>query len=160
MKATFAAGCFWGVEATFRATPGVTVTRAGFTGGHTLDPTYREVCSHTTGHAEAVELEFDPSQISYPELLDVFWSMHNPTMPDHGRATGGSQYRSAVFVHDEVQRRQAEASRDAMQARFVAPITTQISPAPAFYEAEEYHQRHYEKHGLAASCHTVEATRT
>jgi peptide-methionine (S)-S-oxide reductase len=154
-KATFAAGCFWGVEAAFRATPGVTATRVGFTGGQTPDPTYRDVCTHTTGHAEAVEVEFDPTQVSYWELLEVFWKMHNPTVPDHGGPNGGSQYRSAVFVHDQEQLRQAAASRDAVQARFAAPIATEISRAPAFYEAEEHHQQYYEKRGLAAACHTV-----
>ena len=155
MKATFAAGCFWGVEAAFRATPGVTATRVGYTGGHTENPTYREVCSHLTGHAEAVEVEFDPEQISYGDLLELFWSMYNPTTPNRQGPDTASQYRSAIFVHDDDQRRLAEASKEAVQARFAAPVTTEITPAPRFYEAEDYHQRYYEKRGLAASCHSV-----
>jgi peptide-methionine (S)-S-oxide reductase len=151
LKATFAAGCFWGVEAAFRSVPGVTRTRVGFTGGHTTTPTYREVCGHETGHAEAVEVEFDPRQVSYENLLGVFWSMHNPTA-----AKPGSQYRSAVFVHDEEQRRQAEASKDSSQSGFAA-ILTEITPAPEFWEAEAYHQQYYEKHGLAPSCSTIAA---
>ncbi len=144
MKATFAAGCFWGVEAAFRSVPGVTATRVGYTGGRTTDPTYRQVCGHETGHAEAVEVEFDPPQVSYEHLLGVFWSIHNPTASHRGP---GSQYRSVVFVHDEEQRRIAEGSREAVQRRFEAPVTTEITPAPAFWEAEDYHQRYYEKRG-------------
>lgn len=152
LKATFAAGCFWGVEAAFRSVPGVTATRVGYTGGHTTNPTYREVCGHATGHADAVEVEFDPAHVSYQDLLGVFWSLHNPTSPNRG---AGSQYRSAVFVHDEEQRRGAEASKEGVQPRFAAPITTEITPAPEFWEAEDYYQQYYEKRGLAASCHTV-----
>lgn len=152
MKATFAAGCFWGVEAAFRSVTGVTATRAGFTGGHTTAPTYREVCGHATGHAEAVEVEFDPKQVSYEALLGLFWSMHNPTAANRGPS---SQYRSAVFVHDEEQRRRAEASKESVQSGFAAPIVTEITPAPQFWVAEDYHQHYYEKHGLAASCHTA-----
>ena len=155
MKATFAAGCFWGVETAFRSTPGVTATRVGYTGGHTENPTYRDVCSHLTGHAEAVEVEFDPEQISYENLLGVFWSMHNPTTPNRQGPDIGSQYRSAIFVRDEEQRRLAEASKEAAQSRFAAPIITEITPARKFYEAEDYHQQYYDKRGLAASCHTV-----
>jgi len=152
LKATFAAGCFWGVEAAFGSVPGVTATRVGYTGGHSTDPTYRDVCGHGTGHAEAVEVEFDPTQVSYEDLLGVFWSMHNPTAPNRGP---GSQYRSAVFLHDEEQERLAKSSKEAAQSRFAAPIVTEITPAPEFWEAEDYHQRYYEKQGLAASCHTV-----
>ena len=152
MKATFAAGCFWGVEAAFRSVTGVTATRVGFTGSHTTAPTYREVCGHATGHAEAVEVEFDPKQVSYEALLGLFWSMHNPTAANRGP---GSQYRSAVFVRDEEQRRRAEASRESLQSGFAAPIVTEITPAPEFWEAEDYHQQYYEKQGLAACCHTV-----
>ena len=154
MKATFAAGCFWGVEAAFRSVPGVTATRVGYTGGHSTDPTYRDVCGHQTGHAEAVEVEFDPAQVSYEDLLGVFWSMHNPTAPNRG---SGSQYRSAIFVLDEEQERLAKASQEAAQSRFAAPIVTEVTPAPEFWEAEDYHQQYYEKHGMAASCHTVAA---
>jgi peptide-methionine (S)-S-oxide reductase len=152
LKATFAGGCFWGVEAAFRSVPGVIATRVGFTGGHTTTPTYREVCGHVTGHAEAVEVEFDPTHVSYEDLLGVFWSMHNPTAANRGP---GSQYRSAVFVRDEEQRRRAEASRESLQSGFAAPIVTEITPAPEFWEAEDYHQQYYEKQGLAACCHTV-----
>lgn len=152
MKATFAAGCFWGVEAAFRSVPGVTETRVGYAGGHTATPTYREVCGHETGHAEAVEVEFDPAEVSYQDLLGVFWSMHNPTAPNRGL---GSQYRSAIFVHDEEQGLLAKASKECAQSAFVAPIVTEITPAPEFWEAEDDHQRYYERHDLAASCHTV-----
>jgi len=155
LEATFAAGCFWGVEAALRSTSGVTPTRVGYTGGHTENPTYRDVCSHLTGHAEAVEVEFDPEQISYGDLLGLFWSMHNPTTQSRQGPDIGSRYRSAIFVHDEEQRRLAEASKEVAQSRFAAPIVTDITPAPKFYEAEDYHQRYYEKRGLAASCHTV-----
>lgn len=152
MKATFAAGCFWGVEAAFRSVPGVIATRVGFTGGRTADPTYREVCGHATGHAEAVEVEFDPAQLPYEDLLGVFWSLHNPTAPNRGP---GSQYRSAIFVHDEEQALLANTSKECVQNRFVAPIVTEITLAPEFWEAEDYHQHYYEKHSLAASCSTV-----
>jgi peptide-methionine (S)-S-oxide reductase len=152
LKATFAAGCFWGVEAAFRSVPGVTSTRVGYTGGHTIKPTYREVCGHATGHAEAVEVEFDPAQVSYEDLLGVFWSMHNPTAPNRG---AGSQYRSAIFVHDEEQALLAKVSKEAAQSGFAPPIVTEITPAPGFWEAEDYHQQYYEKRGMAASCHTV-----
>jgi len=154
LKATFAAGCFWGVEAAFRSIPGVTRTRVGFTGGQTTIPTYREVCGHATGHAEAVEVDFDPTQVSYEDLLGVFWSIHNPTAPNRGP---GSQYRSAIFVHDREQERLATASKEAAQSGFVAPIVTEIAPAPEFWQAEDYHQQYYEKHGLAASCYSIAA---
>jgi peptide-methionine (S)-S-oxide reductase len=152
LKATFAAGCFWGVEAAFRSVPGVTRTRVGFTGGHTTTPTYREVCGHETGHAEAVEVEFDPRQVSYEDLLGVFWSLHNPTAPNRGP---GSQYRSTIFVHTEEQGLVAKGSKKSVQTRFIAPIVTEITPATEFWEAEAYHQQYYEKHGLAASCSTI-----
>jgi peptide-methionine (S)-S-oxide reductase len=152
LKATFAAGCFWGVEAAFRSVPGVTGTRVGFTGGHTTTPTYREVCGHETGHAEAVEVEFDPRQVSYEDLLGVFWSLHNPTAPNRGP---GSQYRSAIFVHTEEQGLVAKGSKKSVQTRFIAPIVTEITPATEFWEAENYHQQYYEKHGMAASCSTI-----
>jgi peptide-methionine (S)-S-oxide reductase len=154
LKATFAAGCFWGVEPAFRSVPGVIATRVGFTGGQTTTPTYREVCGHATGHAEAVEDEFDPTQVSYDDLLRVFWSMHNPTAPNRGV---GSQYRSAIFVHDAEQALLAKVSKESAQIRFVAPIVTEVTPAPEFWQAEDYHQQYYEKHGLAVSCHSVAA---
>jgi peptide-methionine (S)-S-oxide reductase len=145
-KATFGAGCFWGVEAAFRQVEGVTRTRVGYSGG-TLDrPSYEDVCSHTTGHAEVVEVTYDPKRVSYDELLDVFWRKHDPT-----RRAGSDQYRSVVFFHDEAQRKAALASRSREQARLDAEIVTEIAPAPTFYEAEERHQQYLEKHGRATS---------
>lgn len=151
--ATFAAGCFWGIEARFRRLRGVLESEVGYTGGTLEHPGYREVCSGRSGHAEAVRLRFDPQQIRYAELLEAFWAMHDPTQLDRQGPDIGSQYRSAIFVHDEVQRREAEASRAAQQAsgRFPSPIVTLIEPAGPFWRAEEYHQRYLEKHG--GSCH-------
>ena len=151
-KAMFGAGCFWGVEAAFRRLDGVTATAVGYAGGHTDDPSYREVCSHTTGHAEVVEVTYDPDRISYEQLLAVFWAEHDPTQLNRQGPDIGDQYRSVIFVHDEAQRRAAEASRDAVQARISRPVVTQIEDAPTFWPAEDYHQRYLEKRGLA-SCH-------
>jgi peptide-methionine (S)-S-oxide reductase len=153
-KATFAAGCFWGVEATFRQLPGVISTRVGYTGGKTQNPTYKEVCTDRTGHAEAVEVEFDPAKISYEQLLNVFWENHDPTTPNRQGPDWGTQYRSAVFVHSSEQERLAEASKEALDksGRFRSKIVTEILPAPTFYEAEDYHQQYLEKRGLA-TCH-------
>jgi peptide-methionine (S)-S-oxide reductase len=155
-KATFGAGCFWGVEARFRETPGVIGTRVGYTGGHTTEPTYEQVCSHTTGHAEAVEVTFDPERVSYEQLLDVFWGNHNPTTKDRQGLDVGSQYRSAIFFHSPEQQAAAERTKEEHQAKLHWPrkIVTEIVPAPAFYEAEDYHQQYLEKRGRA-SC-TVE----
>jgi methionine-S-sulfoxide reductase len=153
--ATFAAGCFWGVEASFREIEGVVRTSVGYTGGHTVDPSYEQVCADGTGHAEAVDVWFDPALVSYDELLNVFWSIHDPTTPNRQGWDLGSQYRSAVFVHDAEQERLAIAARDQRQATLARQIVTQIVPAPAFYDAEEYHQRYYEKHGGAACATTV-----
>ena len=154
-KACFAAGCFWGVEAAFRRTPGVTNTRVGYTGGHLDNPTYRQVCSDTTGHAEAVEVEFDPEQIAYRDLVELFWKIHDPTTPNRQGPDVGSQYRSAVYYHDQQQREEAEASRDAaaQSGRFSRPIVTEITAASTFYPAEEYHQQYLEKRGQA-SCNS------
>ena len=154
-RATFAAGCFWGVEAAFRGVEGVVQSRVGYTGGRSADPTYQEVCSDSTGHAEAVDVWFDPKQVSYDELLSLFWSIHDPTTPDRQGWDFGSQYRSAVFFHDADQEKAATASRDARQAGLARPIVTEIVPAPEFYAAEEYHQRYFEKHGGAACATTV-----
>ena len=154
-RATFAAGCFWGVEATFRQIPGVLQTAVGYTGGHVPSPTYRQVCGHRTGHAEAVEVWFDPAQVSYPELLEVFWRIHNPTTRNRQGFDFGSQYRSAIFCHDAGQQETAIASRDAVQQSLRRQIVTQITPASAFYRAEEYHQRYLEKNGQAACAATV-----
>jgi peptide-methionine (S)-S-oxide reductase len=154
-RATFAAGCFWGVEAAFRGIEGVVATRVGYTGGTTADPSYEQVCSDATGHAEAVQVWFDPDVVSYDELLDTFWSIHDPTTPDRQGWDFGSQYRSAIFFHDADQERDALASRDEHQSSLARPIVTQIAPASTFYDAEEYHQRYAEKHGGAACASTV-----
>ena len=148
-KATFAAGCFWGVEAAFRQLPGVVATRVGYTGGHTDDPTYERVCSHTTGHAEAVEVTFDPERVSYEQLLDVFWTKHNPTTKNRQGFDIGDQYRSAVFFHSPEQQKAAERTKEAVEAKLHWPkkVVTQIVPAPEFYEAEDYHQQYLEKRG-------------
>ncbi|HUA46503.1 MAG TPA: peptide-methionine (S)-S-oxide reductase MsrA [Solirubrobacteraceae bacterium] len=153
--ATFAAGCFWGVEAAFREIEGVVATRVGYTGGTTSDPTYEQVCSDTTGHAEAVQVWFDPQVVSFDELLDTFWSIHNPTTRDRQGWDFGSQYRSAIFFHDADQEQVAVASRDNHQRTLARPIVTQIVPASPFYDAEEYHQRYFEKHGGAACATTI-----
>lgn len=152
--ATFAAGCFWGVEAAFRQTEGVTATRVGYMGGHTQDPTYQDVCTDTTGHAEVVEVAFDPKVISYEKLLEVYWESHDPTTLNRQGPDVGTQYRSAIFYHDAAQKEAALASRDALQAsgRFSQPIVTEITPAGTFYPAEDYHQQYLEKRGLA-TCH-------
>jgi peptide-methionine (S)-S-oxide reductase len=154
-SATFAAGCFWGVEAAFREIEGVVATRVGYTGGSTTDPTYEEVCSGKTGHAEAVQVWFDPDVVSYGEVLDTFWSVHNPTTRNRQGWDLGNQYRSAIFFHDADQERVATASRDERQKSVRKPIVTEIVPASPFYDAEEYHQRYQEKHGGAFCATTV-----
>jgi peptide-methionine (S)-S-oxide reductase len=151
-RATFGAGCFWGVEATFRRLAGVKSTQVGYAGGKVENPTYKQVCTDTTGHAEVVEVTFDPQVVSYPDLLEVFWDNHNPTTLNRQGPDWGTQYRSAIFFHSPEQEAAARASRDAAQARFPRPIVTQIEPAPAFWPAEDYHQQYLEKRGLA-SCH-------
>ncbi len=145
--AVFAAGCFWGVEAAFRATDGVLETQVGYTGGHTAEPTYEQVCSDTTGHAEAVRVVYDPAVVSYDQLLGVFWGKHDPTQKNRQGPDVGSQYRSAIFFFDDAQRAAAEASLAGQQKRYDRPIATQIVPAATFYPAEEYHQQYFEKHG-------------
>jgi peptide-methionine (S)-S-oxide reductase len=151
--ATFAAGCFWGVEETFRRTPGVTATTVGYTGGITQDPTYEQVCAGDTGHAEAVRVEFDPNQISYDALLELFWKMHDPTQKNRQGFDVGSQYRSAIFVHDADQREKAAASlrEHDESGRFPRPIVTEIVDAPAFHAAEDYHQQYMAKRGRGTS---------
>jgi peptide-methionine (S)-S-oxide reductase len=149
-KATFGAGCFWGVEAAFRRTQGVTGTKVGYAGGGVDNPTYEQVCSDTTGHAEVVVVTYDPEQVPYEQLLTIFWLEHDPTQLNRQGPDVGSQYRSVVFVHDDEQRAAAEASREAVQARFTRPVVTQIEDAPPFWEAEDYHQQYLEKRGLSS----------
>src|ERR1700761_4090447 len=143
-RATFAAGCFWGIEASFREIEGVVSTSVGYTGGDTVDPTYEQVCSDRTGHAEAVDVWFNPALVSYEDLLNVFWSIHDPTSRNRQGWDFGSQYRSGIFFHDAEQEQRAIASREERQGRTSRPIVTEIVPAPAFYAAEEYHQRYFE----------------
>jgi peptide-methionine (S)-S-oxide reductase len=151
MKATFAAGCFWGVEELFRNTPGVLSTQVGYTGGHTDNPTYKEVCTDRTGHAEAVEIEYDPQRVSYEQLLEIFWANHDPTTLNRQGPDIGTQYRSAIFYHNPEQQAAAIASKRALEqsGRFHRPIVTEILPAGPFYRAEEYHQQYLAKRGLS-----------
>ena len=153
MKATFAAGCFWGVETLFRQLKGITSTQVGYTGGTTENPTYEQVCSGKTGHAEAIQLEYDPDVISYDELLMFFWNNHNPTTLNQQGPDVGEQYRSAVFFHDQEQESKAKKIKEELQAaakkQFGKDIVTQIVPASTFYPAEEYHQNYLEKNGFA-----------
>ena len=154
-KATFAAGCFWGVEDIFMQLEGVTNTQVGYTGGEMENPTYQDVCEDTTGHAEAVEVEFNPEIISYDALLDVFWEMHDPTTLNQQGPDIGSQYRSAIFYHSAEQEKTSLASKTRWQesGRFSNPIVTEISPATTFYPAEEYHQKYNLKHGRHCNLH-------
>ena len=151
MKATFGAGCFWHVEDIFTKTKGISSTKVGYIGGQLPNPTYEEVCTDKTGHAEAVQVEYDPDEISFEELLDVFWKNHNPTTLNRQGPDVGIQYRSAIFFHDEKQKDIAEKSKQTLDSSgvFNNPIITQIIPAPIFYAAEEYHQKYFKKHGLS-----------
>lgn len=154
--ATFAAGCFWGVESMFRKVPGVTDVTVGYEGGSTPDPTYRDVCTDETGHAEVVQVRFDPAKVSYSQLLHVFFEGHDPTTRNRQGPDVGTQYRSAVFFHTPEQKRLAEEEirrRDA-GGEYVGPIVTSLEPAAKFYPAEDYHQRYFEKKGVNWSCHT------
>jgi peptide-methionine (S)-S-oxide reductase len=153
-KATFAAGCFWGVEAAFGKIKGVTATSAGYCGGDWEKPTYEDVCTDRTGHAEAVQVEFDPTQVSYEQLLDVFFSIHDPTTLNRQGPDIGTQYRSAIFYHTPEQRAAALAAKEKLEqsGKFKKPVVTEIVPAGLFYRAEEYHQRYLEKQGLTG-CH-------
>jgi peptide-methionine (S)-S-oxide reductase len=153
-KATFGAGCFWGVEVAFRQVPGVLNAEAGYEGGSLTDPSYEDVCTGRTGHAEVVEVTFDPAGVSYEQLVDVFFTHHDPTTLNRQGPDRGTQYRSAIFYHDEEQRGVAEAARERWNrsGRWRSPIVTEVTPASTFYRAEEYHQRYLEKHGLA-NCH-------
>ena len=151
MKATFGAGCFWHVEDLLRKTKGVKSTQVGYIGGKLAHPTYEEVCTDATGHAEAVQVEYDPNEISYDELLKVFWSNHDPTSLNRQGPDIGNQYRSAIFFHDEEQKKIAQKSKEELEksGKFQKPIVTEIVPAPEFYKAEEYHQKYFQKHGLS-----------
>ncbi len=150
-KATFAAGCFWGVEAAFRNLPGVVATTVGYSGGSFPNPTYHDVCTGRTGHAEAVEVEFDPARVTYQELLRAFWENHDPTTLNRQGPDHGTQYRSAIFFHSPDQEAAALASKQQLEraGTFKRPIVTEITPASAFYRAEEYHQQYLEKRGQA-----------
>ena len=149
-KATFAAGCFWGVEAAFRQVKGVVATAVGYTGGHTENPSYEDVCTDRTGHAEAVRIIFDPAVVSYEGLLDLFWKIHDPTTENRQGPDVGSQYRSAIFYHDEKQKAAAIASKERLDksGQFKNPVVTEITLASAFYLAEDYHQQYFEKKGF------------
>ena len=151
-KATLGAGCFWGVEATYRRLAGVKETQVGYMGGKLKSPTYKDVCTDSTGHAEVLEVTFDPEVISYHDILEVFWDNHNPTTLNRQGPDVGTQYRSAIFYHSPEQEAEAKASRDAAQSRFPRPIVTEITPATEFWRAEEYHQQYLEKRGQS-QCH-------
>jgi peptide-methionine (S)-S-oxide reductase len=153
-KATFGAGCFWGVEESFRQLSGVAETEVGYLGGHTDNPSYKDVCTDETGHAEVVQVTYDPAKISYEQLLDVFWSAHDPTTLNRQGPDEGTQYRSAIFFHSPEQERVARASKEKVQAsgKFRRPIVTEITPASTFYRAEEYHQKYLAKRGVS-HCH-------
>jgi peptide-methionine (S)-S-oxide reductase len=153
--ATFGAGCFWGVEWVFMQVPGVQQVVSGYSGGHTVDPTYQEVCSHRTGHAEVVQVTFDPAKVSYAQLLEVFWAMHDPTQVNRQGPDVGDQYRSIVLTHGEDQKAIAESSKAKAQERFARPIATEIEPFEVFYPAEGYHQQYYFKNGHQPYCHVL-----
>jgi peptide-methionine (S)-S-oxide reductase len=150
-RAAFGAGCFWGVQASFDRIKGVVSTQVGYMGGRTESPTYEQVCTNRTGHAETVEVQYDPEQVSYEQLLEAFWNMHDPTTPNRQGPDVGAQYRSVVFYYDEEQRQAAEAMKERLSrsGRFSRPIVTEIVPAETFWRAEEYHQKYHEKHGGA-----------
>ena len=153
-KATFGAGCFWGVEAAFRQIPGVISTAVGYAGGSLANPSYQDVCTDRTGHAEVVQVEYDPAEVSYEQLLKVFWENHDPTTLNRQGPDVGTQYRSVIFYHTPEQQAAAQASKDALEAAktFRRPVVTKIEPAPDFWRAEEYHQQYLEKRGMA-HCH-------
>ena len=153
--ATFGAGCFWGVESAFRTIPGVVDVKVGYEGGKLENPSYNDVCTDRTGHAEVVQVEFDPNIVSYDRLLDAFWNMHDPTTLNRQGPDSGTQYRSVIFFHSSDQEAAAQASlaKLASSGRFKRSVVTQIVPAQTFYPAEEYHQRYFEKQGIAPTCH-------
>jgi len=150
-KAIFGAGCFWGVESSFREVKGVKTTAVGYSGGHTRNPTYKDVCTDKTGHAEVVQVEFDPKEVSFDDLLNVFWEIHDPTQVNRQGPDYGTQYRSAIFFTTPEQEAAAKASKERLQksGKFKRPIATEITPASEFYRAEEYHQQYLEKRGMA-----------
>jgi peptide-methionine (S)-S-oxide reductase len=152
--ATFGAGCFWGVESAFQRIPGVIETEVGYSNGNTENPTYKDVCTDETGHAEVVQVTFDPAKVSFANLLDAFWSLHDPTQVNRQGPDYGKQYRTAIFIHSPEQEATAKASVAALNAsgKFKGPIATEITAAGKFYRAEEYHQKYLEKRG-ASSCH-------
>ncbi len=154
-RATFGAGCFWGIEASLREIEGVVYTTVGYSGGSAVDPSYEQVCTGTTGHAESVEVWFDPAAVSYDELLTTFWAIHDPTSLNRQGWDFGSQYRSAIFFHDAEQERAANASRDERQKSVARPIVTEIVAAGPFYAAEDYHQQYFEKNGGAFCAATI-----
>lgn len=153
-KACFGAGCFWGVESTFEELEGVIQTRVGYMGGHTTHPSYQQVCSDTSGHAEVVYIEFDPAIISYAKLLEVFWKSHNPTMLNRQGPDFGTQYRSVIFYYTENQKLEAQKSKEALEksGKYKEPVVTQIVKAEKFWLAEEYHQKYYTKKGIKKQC--------
>lgn len=150
-KTTFGAGCFWGVEAAFRKIKGVVSTAVGYSGGRLKNPTYDDVCTDQTGHAEVVQVEYDPLRVTYDQLLDLFWQLHDPTTPNRQGPDIGTQYRSAIFYHTPEQKSAAEASKERLRksGRHQRPIVTEITPAAEFYRAEEYHQQYFDKRGIA-----------
>ena len=152
MKATFGAGCFWGVEAAFRRVPGVVATAVGYAGGKTEHPTYEQVCSHRTGHAEVVEVDYDPEVVGYDQLLDVFWAIHNPTTKNRQGLDFGNNYRSVIFYRDGAQRAAAVASKDAVNrsGKHRRPVVTEIVPEAPFWRAEDYHQQYYDRKGITS----------
>jgi peptide-methionine (S)-S-oxide reductase len=152
--ATFGAGCFWGIEAAFRRVPGVLDAAVGYSGGQTQNPSYQDVCTDTTGHAEVVQVTFDNEKLSYDQLLDVFWTIHDPTQVNRQGPDYGKQYRTAIFFHSPEQQAAAKKSKQALEAsgKLRRPVATEITPAGTFWRAEEYHQRYLEKHGLR-QCH-------
>lgn len=156
-KATFGAGCFWGVEDAFRQVPGVIDAISGYAGGDVVKPSYREVCTGRTGHAEVVEVTFDPEQVSYERLLDVFWQIHDPTTLNRQGPDVGTQYRSAIFAHSPEQGQAARASKESVQGRFNKPVVTEIRDAPSFFPAEDYHQRYFENNPGQGYCAFVVA---
>ncbi|GBL42911.1 peptide methionine sulfoxide reductase MsrA [Verrucomicrobiota bacterium] len=156
-KATFGAGCFWGVEYQYAKIPGVKAAVCGYAGGKVVNPTYEDVCSHTSGHAEVIEVTFDPKKVSYRTLVEYFFKMHDPTQVDRQGPDVGDQYRSVIFTHSPEQQKVAEEVKAALTKAkvFNAPIATQVAPAPVFWRAEEYHQRHYQLRGTRPYCHLV-----